>query len=381
LGEDKGRGAPPDVALIRKALRRQEQASRKKETLMLKPAEHRQNPTRKSIEAFSDKLKHVEINHGKIRDIAKEWAGEDFGRPKWDLPVFPEMPEKGDPRYKEKIKNVIDFFFIANSINFYYKDANTQKKFTASYGGKDWKGAFGMFASLKKAVEKDPQALSAERLSKLTVGEAKKIFEPSVKGHDMPSIERRVEILREIGKTLKEKYDGHFSNLLEKAGHKAFNGGKGIVERTTKDFPSYSDTMKDPETGHKLVFNKRAQLALAMAYEKVGHENMPVEDIEALTVFPDYELPRALEGIGAIKYLGGLHEDVMNERPLKFGSRQELEIRAATVKSTEMLIREINGIRLEQGKKPISALEMDYRLWMAGKKVEKPHPIVITEKY
>ena len=63
---------------------------------------------------------------------------------------------------------------------------------------------------------------------------------------------------------LTKKYDGQFSNFL-KLSSKAFNNGKGLVERLVVDFPSFKDLRIYEPTNTEVKFYKRAQLLYLLA--------------------------------------------------------------------------------------------------------------------
>ena len=310
--------------------------------------------------------KYVFINNHKVKEVAKEFAKEELKIPRWDAPVFPETDD---------IETIVDFLCVGNLVNFAFTDFETGETFSVNYNG-HWSGAFGMWAALKRALkETDEQILCGDYLKALTKKDVEKIFAGNP---PIPMLEERQIILQEAGEILVDKYGGHFYNLFDKANGKLFNNGGGFVERLVNDFPSYNDSCVayDGIRARIVHFNKRAQLAAGMIYGRL-QDKKPFEDIDKLTVFADYELPKALREMKMLNYTKELREKVDNKIPIDAGSREELEIRAATIHAADKLIKEIDSDY------NVNALHVDYALWSVGRngEIKKPHHLTRTIWY
>jgi len=323
-----------------------------------------QNVVLDSTRFLIQKPEFVFIKKDKLEDVAKKFANQHLTLPDWNAPVYPE----------EKNKQTVDFFFVGNSINFAYTDFETKQKWAAEYKGKQWKGAYGMFACLKRAVDNNIPITEGEYLKDLTEKELNKIFEGSFQ---IPMFNERLNILREVGWVLCDKYDGHFYNLVLASKNRLFNNGKGIVERLTKDFISFDDSVV--HNYKPIRFDKRAQLAPGMLYSKFQNQgDFRVTDIDELTVFADYVLPKGLRDLGVIEYEKSLANLVDSQQIILSGSRGEMEIRASTIHAAKMLTDRVNELT---GKK-INSLHMDYKLWEESRNPEgKPHHLCRTIMY
>jgi hypothetical protein len=191
--------------------------------------------------------------------------------------------------------------------------------------------------------------------------------------------QERLRILREIGRVLNQKYNSHFARVVEYSGNRAFDGGRGVVERLLADFPSFIDRY---QYGNDLVvLNKRAQLAVGMIQGRFlgeGVELFPRSDIDSLTVFAGYELPRSLNAMGVLRYTDALSSRINEGRVIDRGSPEEIEIRANTVFVAKVLQDEINGIR----KDDVNALNIDYKLWSEGRNFkDAKHHLTKTTAY
>ncbi|MEM3827426.1 MAG: queuosine salvage family protein [Candidatus Micrarchaeaceae archaeon] len=291
----------------------------------------------------------VEIDYTSLLDFANAHAFDAMELPKWELPVFPERAEA----------DTIDFLMVGNSINFAYTDFITKRPYESEYRGVAYKGAMGMWASLKRALDAGMPVLDGSFLEGLTLKEASNIFETKSK---IPMLQERLEILNETGGVLASKYEGRFHNMfdLSSIDNRAFGKG-GLVEILASEFPSF----KDDAVAHgiSIEFGKRAQLAIAMVYEKflgLGKPIFPREEEGKFTVFADYELPRALRDAGILKYSSGLAEKVDGGEPIASGRDEEVEIRAATIHAAKLIEEMIKHFNRSS---QINQLSLDYMLW------------------
>lgn len=324
------------------------------------------NPVLESTKFLINNPKHVFIDYSKLTEIAKIFAEQELELPKWDLPVHTS----------EKDNNTIDFFFLQNSINFAFTDFKTKEKFSTKYNDIEWKGALGMVGCLKKAIKNNIPILNADYLKNIQKKDMEQIFSGNF---EIPMLNERLKIFKEVGKVLTEKYDGHFYNLVEASNNKLFNNGNGLIEKLIKNFPSFDDSAM--YKGKKVIFNKRAQLAGGMIYEKFLPEKKLFKDIDKLTIFADYVLPKGLRDMGILNYDHILEEKVDNQKLIKKNSREELEIRASTIHIADILIKRINKLRNNKNK--INALHIDYKLWSESRKYKegKPHHLTKTIAY
>ena len=332
-------------------------------------------PVRKSVSGLIPELEHVEINNARLKEEAEKLATDEFALPEWRAPVFPDETAAG-----VTAGDVIDFLFIGNTINFQFRHYDSGGKFVAEYAGADWEGAFGMWACLKRRFDDDKDILRGEKLAGLSIKDVKTLFE-SADGTQIPMLDERHQILKSAGHTLEKYYNGQFRNLVESADSRLYSDGDGIVDKLISDFESFRDSNIVRLSGgasYEVNFWKRAQLAPGMAYGRFhSTESFRIADPKAFTVFVDYNLPNILRGIGVIEYSSHLADLVDRRQMLEPGSREEVEIRAATVYATDELIELINNKRTT----PIYAPHMDYKLFNMRDKVSTPVHLTRTTAY
>ena len=276
--------------------------------------------------------RNVRINYDKLYEVSRKYSKDDLQLPKWDAPVFPERLDR----------DTLDFILLGNTINFAFNDFKTGEKYLYKYKDVPFKGAYGMWAALKSALDEGTPILDGSYLENLTKIEAKEIFN---KDSQIPMLNERVKILNEVGKVLNKNYWGHFYNLYTTTGGYLFNDGEGLVERLVRDFPSFRDDWD--YNGKRVSFAKRAQLAAAMIYEKFlpGVKAFRDGQFERLTVFADYELPKALRSMGILEYSPQLADKIDKGELIPAGSNEEIEIRGCTIAATDELVKFINYTR------------------------------------
>jgi hypothetical protein len=276
--------------------------------------------------------RNVRINYDKLYEVGRKYSKDDLQLPKWDAPVFPERSNK----------DTLDFILLGNAINFAFNDFKTGEKYLYKYKDVPFKGAYGMWAALKSVLDKGTPILDGSYLENLTEIEAKKIFN---KDSQIPMLNERVKILNEVGSVLNKHYAGHFYNVVAAANGYVFNKGEGLVERLVRDFPSFRDDWN--YNGKRVAFAKRAQLAAAMIYENLLPEVKIFRDgqFERLTVFADYELPKALRSMEILEYSPQLADKIDKGELIPAGSNEEIEIRGCTIAATDELVKFINYTR------------------------------------
>jgi len=239
------------------------------------------------------------------------------------------------------------------------------------YEGEKLRGYFALAASLKRAVEEGFPILEAEHLREISLSELRRIF----RGRgEIPLLEERLRILREIGEVLSRKYGGQACSLVEKARKRAVD----LVRHLVEDFPSFRDEAL--YRGHLVRFYKRAQIFVADLYWSFGGKGWgDLAGMEELTVFADYRLPQVLRQVGVLRYGPDLAKKVDGRDLLPAGGEEEVEIRANTVWAAELIRRSLVGMGVS-----LRAFELDSILWNMGQREEfraRPHHQVSTTFY
>lgn len=318
------------------------------------------NPVLASLEPVIRNAKFVKMDLEALKKQAGQLTPEQLEPANWKFPHYIE----------EDSRRTMDFFMVANSINFLFFDPDSGDKYKTEFNGKEYTGADAMIAGLKRAMQEGVPILEAGFLAKVDRQQMAHIFRGNF---ELPLLDERMAIFHEVGTVLQEKYQGSFANLVEQSGGRAFADGNGIVERLTQDFPSFRDT--SPE-GH--VYNKRAQLAVGMLHSRLeGSGLFHCPDVGELTVFADYQLPRGLRNMGILHYDSELAGKVDQGQKIPRDSQMEQEMRAFTIVAAELLREELQK-RPEHA--ALDARGLDSYLWLQARqdKNSKPHVTVTT---
>ena len=262
----------------------------------------------------------------------------------------------------------LNFLFVFNSLNFCYWG---KPKWTIEYQGELYDGAWGLIGCLRKAIDRGIPILQAKYLSKIKKEDLEKIL----KGNTIiPLFEERLKILRENGKILEQKYKGEFANVIKKAKKDALK----LLQILVSDFPSFNDFAA--YKGKRVFFHKRAQLLISNVYRVFrGKSYGNLNNIDHLTAFADYKIPQVLRKLGILEYTSELTSKIDNKIPIPAGSEQEIEIRASTIWTIEM-IKE----KLKPKIQTIKSFDIDSYLWLLGQNKssdDKPYHLTQTIFY
>lgn len=296
--------------------------------------------------------------------------------PPWNFP----------PYYPETDESTPSYFLLGNAINFCYtifpqsQDVGHDVKFIMEFDGRDYAGSSGMWGCLHRAYKRlGSQLFDGEWLRDLSMEDMEDILRGKTA---IPLFEERYQIFREVGRVLCERYDGRFENMVERCKVedrvRLFNDGNGFVERLAQDFECYDDSV-DFE-GRVVRFDKRAQLAPAMLYGRAlfaDESIFPVADLEELTIFANYQIPKILRAKGCTIYREDLAARIDRREEIPFGSRAEMEIRAAAMHKA----REITERLRERTGLPVTDAHTDGGLFLLKDQIEGQHHYTLTTRY
>ena len=141
-----------------------------------------------------------------------------------------------------------------------------------------------------------------------------------------------------------------------------------LVETVRDRLPSYRDCAE--YRGATVWLLKRAQILAADLYGALAGGGLgDLARIDSLTTFADYKIPQILRHFGVLRYSQDLTRKVDRRLPLPAGSPQEVEIRAATIWSVELLRAELLDLSIER-----SAVELDWLLWEESQAINNHAP-------
>ncbi len=306
----------------------------------------------------AERSEKVRIDQKAVERFCRELVGQGIEVPPWDF----------RRHFFDGTERTVNWLLVLDGLNFCFWP---EPRWEVEYGGERLRGYFALAASLKRAVEEGVPILEAEHLRRISLSELAHIF----RGRgEIPLLEERLRILREIGEVLGEEYGGRACALVERARKRAAD----LVRRLVEDFPSFRDEAS--YKGHLVRFYKRAQIFVADLYWSFGGKGWgDLAGMEELTVFADYKLPQVLREAGVLRYSPDLAKKVGGRVPLSAGSQEEVEIRANTVWAAELVRRSLAEMGVS-----LRAFELDCILWHMSKREgfrARPHHRVLTTFY
>lgn len=201
----------------------------------------------------------------------------------------------------------------------------------------------------------------------------------------IPALPERVEMLREIATTL-IRHKASYLDIAKVSHRRLFNNGYGFIERLLVLHRRYDDHAILPGADgavHKVNLLKLAQLtAIALHDARCIFSDPTVfefTDWDQLQVAPDYQLPKALRNAGCLRYSARLAALVDGHELIPAGSREEAELRIATVAAARALYE---ALRKRYGDARVDVSLVDFVLWLAGREATaQAHHLTITDKY
>ena len=268
-------------------------------------------------------------------------------------------------------EDMVSYLLVLDSLNFCFWPAQGKVKWEVEYESRKLSGYYALAVSLKQAVESGIPITRAEYLAGLSFAELKQIL--GGRG-ELQLLEHRLQILNELGQVLLGEYGGEAHRLVEAARGSAIE----LVRLLSEKLTSFRDTAK--YRGHKVFFYKRAQIFAADLYGAFqGKDSGHFIDMDKLTAFADYKLPQLLRHLGILCYDRVPAQKVDQRVCLESGSAEEVEIRANTIWTVELIRQE-----LERAGKCLRAFEIDWILWNMGQRAEfkvKPYHRTVTIFY
>jgi len=301
----------------------------------------------------------VKIDQARILEFSKNF---DHGSVKHWLNAAPI--DFGKFSDEEKLH----FLFLFNSLSFSYWG---EPKWTVEDQGKKFGGSWGLVKALDKGIKNGFNLLDFDYCSKISREDFLKIFHGNV---EIPLLEERWNILRELGMVMVEKFQGRAANLVSEANGDALK----FLDLILENFPSFQDV--SIYNDQEVYFQKRAQQLVAdifQLFDGIGFGEF--KDTEELTACADYKLPQILRKSGILVYADSLADKIDNKIEIPHSSVEEMEIRANTIWAVEFIRQ---GVSKRQPN--IKSFEINDHLWLATQEKfpdDKPYHRTRTTAY
>ena len=329
--------------------------------------EYWESPVLRSVPGVVEQSEYVSTSEEAVERAAAWMAYEEF--------AFPGGGAAGEFDMGSDPDRIIDVTMLVATLNFAFTDFATGRKFEAEYQGRTWSDSLGMFACLHQALSQGVPLLEGDYLATITRDDLERIFRGNI---EMPMLDERRDILREVGGVLAGRYRGRFHRFVRSCAPAMYAGGEGLLERLLIEFPRFDDTSS--YRGSQVHILKLAQLGLwtlQMALRATGEWRLA--DLSRMTAFADYIVPVALEVMGILEYAPDLAARIAGGVMIERDSHEEIEIRAHTLYATALLTDAINALRPPDLQLVIP--QVDFRLWSSYHATFRPHHLTRTVMY
>ncbi len=312
-----------------------------------------------STRAVVEVGEQVWINEEGIAALSGQWIAESSKQGNDGVPAWDEHYH-----FFDDSEHTVNWLLVLDALNFCFWAEKGQPRWHINYKDELLNGYWAEAAALKRAVEEDVPLWDAQYLSTISSEAVAAIFRGEPQEPVIPLFEQRVHNLREVGQVLLARYDGQFTHAIESVQGSAVQ----LALLLAQDFPSFRDIAT--YHGYEVRVLKRAQICVADIHAAFKGEKWGTfHDIDQLTVFADYKLPQVLRHYQVLEYVPSLARRIDAQELLTANSEEEIEIRAATVWACELLRR-----ALQQKGHPMSAANIDYKLWLLGQSLPAMRP-------
>lgn len=210
-----------------------------------------------------------------------------------------------------KVERIINFLLIFESIDFSFWG---EPKWSIETDNGKLDGSIALMYCLLKYIKEK----GTTDFSNITSQEFSKIVKGNI---EIPLIEKRFEIAKEVSTIVNEKMNGNFFEYI----HDITDDTK-LFNLIVNYFPNFKDERNYKE--QTIYFYKLAQLLTSdILHIREIKEGIKV-NYSHLIGCADYKIPQVLRAMGILKYDKDLSMIVDNNIPIEENSEYEIEIRA-----------------------------------------------------
>ncbi len=192
-----------------------------------------------------ENAKHVSLNEKAVKDNSPQIGAY--------LEKHADFPDHGH-RLSGNFQKDVQLIFFESMMGFCFWTLPGEPKWGIQLAdGEKVDGWYAVAAAFKRAYDEGILVTDVNFLMQASKEDVQNIFR-SVTGAQIPLLDRRVSILHENARILKDQFNGQAIHLIEAANHDAVQ----LFELLLKYFPSYRDIAS--YNGHEVVFLKIAHL-------------------------------------------------------------------------------------------------------------------------
>lgn len=233
-------------------------------------------------------------------------------------------------------EDLLHYYMIAGSQNFLFWEHDESGKIIPWHvhvNGELRYGAPASYACHARAIAEGRNILDPDYLASMTLADMEYHYRDDVTGQTtIKLVPGRLAKFNEIGRVLKEKYNGSFITLMERSeGYMFRDDGQGIAQRLAEDFPlSYGDWpfIKLVMVTMGTLWARRDTYFPAGSYAR---QLMELRDPETIMVGADYYRPFYLYRVGILKISEAFEQRLAAGDLFEPGGQMEREYRAWTI--------------------------------------------------
>jgi hypothetical protein len=291
-----------------------------------------------------------------------------------DLADDPEPPPEWDAtlHYRDGTWQTAGWVLALDALNFCFwsQDDDPDVRWRVEVDGVVHQGYRALAAALTRAVGEGFPLWNAAYLAEIREADVRSMLRPAYRpdATPIPLFAQRVANLRELGRGLLAYYDVDLEPPVVNLIRSAEGSAARLIKTIVSVFPSFNDVAG--YFGEPVRFYKRAQILVADLHGAFAGQDLgEFADLDVLTAFADYKVPQVLRALGVLAYEPRLAERIARREIIPPGSPAEVEIRAATIWSCELLRQAL----AERGQS-LRAFEIDWALWNAGQSLPPETP-------
>lgn len=219
---------------------------------------------------------------------------------------------------------------------------------TMTVEGTRYVGSWSLDACHARAVRRGRGILDAEVLANLTMADVEEHYrDEATRRVKVQLVEERLANFREVGQVLLDEFDGHFVNVLRRAGGRLYrDDGDGFIQLLERHFPrSFGDwpLAKLPNVFTFILLEQREERPFAPEIDRL----LRFEDLEDLEGGADYYRPWFFLRVGALEISEELKAKLRSHELIEPGSRLENDFRVATIDAMRRITRAMGGDYVE----------------------------------
>ena len=250
------------------------------------------------------------------------------------------------------ITTIVNFLLLYQSIGFSFW-GNPKWEINTEQGNLD--GSIALMYIFIKNIDffknfKNVEAMNLDTFKELMQGNIQ-----------IPLLEERYKILKEVSHIVNEKMNGNFYYAI-----KEMTDDISLCSFIIDNFSSFKDTRTYLE--HEIYFYKLASLLTSdILHARSIKEHITV-DYFHIAGCSDYKIPQILHNLNIIEYSENLEEKILNRKEIPENDPLEIEIRASVIE-VEKYIVERTGI---------CGIEANDYLWLKSKNAHQSKPYHLT---